>query len=120
MAYQAIAHGANGILYWGLHLGPENNPAWQAAKAVAEELRPIAAELAARPLPASLPLVYFETGHSLDRGIAYSLRPTRDGVLLIAVNEDKNPVLVSFGKTCTAPPRVAFAPFEAKVFRCSR
>lgn len=120
MALQAIVHGANGILYWGLHLGPENNPAWQAAKAVAEELKRLAAELAARPLPANLPLVYHETGHSLDRGIAYTLRPSRDGALLIAVNEDKNPVTVSFGKSCLAPPQVTFAPFEAKLFRCSR
>lgn len=129
MAYQSIVHGANGILYWGLHLGPENNPAWQAARAVAAELKQIAPELAARALPEKFALEYFETGHSLDRGVAYTLRPTRDGVLPIAVNEDKNPVDVSFGKLRYASCSVAlrngvlrdtFAPFEARVYRCLR
>jgi hypothetical protein len=118
MAFQSIVHGANGLLYWGLHLGPPDNPAWQAARAVAGELRLLAQELAARPLPSALRLEYFDTGHSLDRGIAYTLRPSRGGALLIAVNEDKNPVEVSFGAACEAPPRVLFAPFEVRLFRC--
>jgi hypothetical protein len=129
MAYQSIVHGANGILYWGLNLGPENNPAWQAARAVAAELKEIAPELAARAIPTRLSLEYFDTGHSLDRGIAYTMRPTKEGALLIAVNEDKNPVDVSFGKlgyaSCSVPLRGGvlrdrFAPFEARVYRCKR
>ena len=124
MAYQSIVHGANGILYWGLHLGTENNPAWQAARAVAAELKPIAAELAARPLTQKITLEYFDTGHSLDRGIAYTLRPSKDGALLIAVNEDKNPVEVSFHNlgftNCGIAPREEFQPFQAKVYRCKR
>ena len=125
MAYQAIVHGANGVLYWGLHLGPANNPAWQAARAVAAELKGLAAELAARPVARRLTLEYFDTGHSLDRGIAYTMRPTKDGgALLIAVNEDKNPVEVSFGNlgfaSCGMAAREAFAPFQAKVYRCKR
>jgi hypothetical protein len=125
MAYQAIVHGANGVLYWGLHLGPANNPAWQAARAVATELKGISAELAARPVARRLTVEYFDTGHSLDRGIAYTMRPTKDGgALLIAVNEDKNPVEVSFGNlgfaSCGMAAREAFAPFQAKVYRCKR
>lgn len=137
MAYQSIAHGANGILYWGLHLGPANNPAWQTARAVATELKQIHAELSARSIPVKLPLEYFETGHSLDRGIAYTLRPTKDGALLIAVNEDKNPVDVAIGglsqyKSCKVEfgtqtatlrggvLRQSFEPFAARVFRCTR
>lgn len=137
MAYQSIVHGANGILYWGLHLGPENNPAWQAARAVAAELKQIATELAARPAARKLTLEYFEMGHSLDRGIAYTLRPSREGAVLIAVNEDKNPVDAAIGqlnefKSCAVlfEPRAAtfrngvlrdtFAPFTARVYRCTR
>jgi hypothetical protein len=124
MAYQAIVHGANGILYWGLHLGPENNPAWRAARAVSTELKGISTELAARPLARKLTLAYFDTGHSLDRGIVYSLRPSKEGAVLIAVNEDKNPVEVSFGNlgfsSCGMAARELFAPFQAKVYRCKR
>lgn len=124
MALQSVVHGANGILYWGLHLGPEGNPAWQAARAVAAELKGLAGELAARPLERKLTLEYFDTGHSLDRGIAYTVRPSKDGAVVIAVNEDKNPVEVSIRNhgfaSCTMGGREVFAPFEAKVFRCRR
>lgn len=137
MAYQAIVHGANGILYWGLHLGPENNPGWHAASAVASELKQIATELAARASGPSITTEYFETGHSLDKGIASLLKSTRNGVLLIAVNEDKNPVDVVFGqlsgfKTCSVKfeqrtvafnngaLRDTFAPFTARVYHCTR
>lgn len=124
MAYQSIVHGANGILYWGLHLGPADNPAWRAARAVATELKAIAPELAARPLDRKLTLEYFDTGHSLDRGIAYTIRPTKDGALIIAINEDKNPVEVAFSNlgfaSCGIAPREAFAPFQARLFRCKK
>jgi hypothetical protein len=124
MAYQSIVHGANGILYWGLHLGPADNPAWEAARAVAAELKGLASELAARPVDRKLMLEYFDTGHSLDRGIAYTMRPSKDGAVVIAVNEDKNPVEVSIWNTgfrsCSIGARETFAPFEAKVFRCWR
>lgn len=137
MAYQAIVHGANGILYWGLHLGPENNPAWQAVRAVASELKEISNELAARPLGHIVSTEYFETGHSLDRGVSIVLKPTHDGALLIAVNEDKNPVDVSFGRltgfrSCSArfekraitlkngALRDQFEPFTAHVYECVR
>jgi hypothetical protein len=133
MAWQAVAHGANGILYWGLHLGPADNPAWEAVRATAAELKQWEAALAARPVGDSLRLEYFETGHSLDRGIAYTLRPLPDGgTLLVAVNEDKNPVEVSFGGLeklgrCSVPAegraaerRERFGPFTARVYRCSR
>jgi len=136
MAYQAIVHGVNGILYWGLHLGPANNPAWQAARGVATELSRIASALAERPSPQKLRLEYFETGHSLDKGIAYTIRRTPKGLLIIAVNEDKNPVRVALhdiggpNRNCSVEQegrsaavtngaiRDSFEPFVAHVYRC--
>lgn len=135
MAYQAIVHGVNGILYWGLHLGPENNPAWQAVRHVAAELKTIALELAEKPLKTELPIEYFDTGHSLDRGVALLVKPSKGGALLITVNEDKNPIDAAIGglnayRSCESLDRTrkvvltngvlreAYAPFEAKVYRC--
>jgi hypothetical protein len=130
MAYQAIVHGANGVIYWGLHLGPAGNPAWQAVRATVEELRDLAPELSARPLHAGVTLEYFDTGHSLDRGIEFIVKPSAEGVLLIATNADKNPVDVEFRglRGCrslsgAAPARPVlretFSPFEARVYRCA-
>ena len=91
---------------------------------MAEELKGLAPELAARPLPRKLSLEYFDTGHSLERGIAYTVRPSKGGAVIFAVNEDKNPVEVSFGNlgysSCGMAPREKFAPFEARLYRCSR
>ena len=130
MAFQSIVHGANGLLFWGLHLGPANNPAWQSARAVAAELKPFAKELAARPLPARLTLDYHDTGHSLDRGLAYILKPTANGAILIAVNEDKNPIDVTISglnayRSCTnanltnGALREKLPPFGARLYRCA-
>lgn len=136
MAYQSIVHGANGVIYWGLHLGPVGNPAWQAVKATVEELKTLEKELAAKRLDLPLQLEYFETGHSLDRGIEYVVKPSENAIVIVATNADKNPVDVEFrGLTKYRSCRVArenrdltvrngairdrFAPFAARVYRCS-
>lgn len=120
MAMQAIAHGVNGIVYWGLHMGPPGNPAWAAVKAAVEELRPVLPQLAlpARP-QTGLQIEYFDTGHSLDKGIEYIVK----GDVVIAVNADKNPVearLAGMPGSCAqgGPKRETFAPFEARLYRC--
>lgn len=118
MAYQSIVHGANGILYWGLHLGPPGNPAWQAAKAVAEELEPLAAELAARPLPSKVTINYIDTGHSLDRGIEYIVKPSGRGSLIIAVNADKNPVEATIKGPGACSRHETIEPFGVRLYRC--
>jgi hypothetical protein len=66
---------------------------------VAGEIRQLAAELAAAPVAARVSLEYHDTGHTIDRGIEWTLRPSGGGgaAVLIAVNADKNPVHVSFG-----------------------
>lgn len=97
MQYQTIAHGANGIIYWGLSYTPAGHPFWDDLAAVTRELKSIAGSLAARPVPLSVQAEYHDTGHSLDRGIEWIVKPAADGVLLIAVNADCNPVDVTLG-----------------------
>ncbi|MBM3764891.1 MAG: hypothetical protein FJW32_05830 [Acidobacteria bacterium] len=118
MAYQSIVHGANGILYWGLHLGPPDNPAWQAAKSVAAELKTIAPELAARPLATKLTIDYIDTGHSLDRGIEYIVKPSGRGSLIIAVNADKNPVEAVIKGPGACVHKDTIEPFGVRLYRC--
>ena len=120
MALQAIAHGVNGIVFWGLHMGPPGNPAWQAVKAAVEELQPLQPALAlpARP-QTGLEIEYFDTGHSLDKGLEYIVK----GEVVILVNADKNPLDVRLGKlpgSCGPARREHFAPFEARILRCGK
>lgn len=120
MAYQAIAHGVNGIVYWGPHMGPPGNPAWQAVKETVRELKTIEAALALPGQPQSgLEIEYFDTGHSLDKGLEYIVK----GDVVIVVNADKNPVDARLAKlpgACAAPRRERFTPFEARVYRCGK
>jgi hypothetical protein len=96
MAYQSVVHGVNGILYWGLEYTPAEAPVWKDLQCVATEFRELAPELAERPLKPALRLEYHDTGHSLDRGIEWVLKPSGAGAALIAVNADCNPVEVTF------------------------
>ena len=137
MAYQSIVHGVNGLLFWGLAYTPAGAPLWPELKSVARELRAVDQELAARPAPLPLALEYHDTGHSLDRGIEWIAKPARGGVLLIAVNADRNPVDVTFSglagfRSCTAgfdnrgatlhlgSFRDQLAPFDARLYRLLR
>ncbi|MBI3666335.1 MAG: hypothetical protein HY236_08945 [Acidobacteria bacterium] len=136
MTYQAIAHGLNGLLYWGLYSNPPDAPLWEDVRAVAGELRELKTELAARKAPLKLGLTYHDVGHSLDRGIEWIAKPGEHGVILMAVNADPNPVEVTFSgldafRRCQAlfesrTPglkdgawRDSFEPFGAHVYRLS-
>lgn len=125
MAFQAIAHGANGIVYWGLPMGPGGggggNPAWQAVKATVAEISQLRDALALPGRPQTgLEIEYFDTGHSLDKGLEYIVK----GDVVIVVNADKNPVearLSGLPAGCgAATGREQFPPFAARVYRCGR
>jgi hypothetical protein len=92
MAYQAIVHGADGLLYWGLASNPPAAPVWNDLHAVIGELAELAGELAAPPQKIGLPMEYHDTGHSLDRGVKWIAKPSRKGLVVFTVNADPNPV----------------------------
>lgn len=116
MAYQAIVHGATGLLWWGLHRTPPSSGLWESIAATARELKSIGAELAARPRSVALRIDYHDTGHSLDRGIEWIAKPSAGGVLLIAVNADKNPVEATL-RLGTWSQRELFEPFAVRQWR---
>ncbi|HWQ54176.1 MAG TPA: hypothetical protein VN442_10865 [Bryobacteraceae bacterium] len=113
MTWQAIIHGVEGVVYWGLSSNPPGAPVWGDLKAVLAELRQYRAELAAPPSKLPLKLEYHDTGHSLDRGIEWAAR----GRLLACVNADPNPVDVSIRGLRTSVVRERFAPFDVRLFK---
>lgn len=134
MAYQSIVHGVNGLLYWGLASTPPEAPLWMDLCAVSRVLHELKEALAARKSAGPLRLEYHDTGHSLDRGIEWIIKPAGRGVLLLAVNADPNPVEVTFSglkkyQRCEVlfesrlvnwsqgSFRDTFAPFDARVYR---
>jgi len=82
---------------------------------VTRELRGLDAALAAPGRAARLE--YHDTGHSLDRGVEWVLKP---GPVLLAVNADPNPVDVTFPWVAAGgggARRQRFAPFGVAVLR---
>ncbi|MBM3737085.1 MAG: hypothetical protein FJW39_14995 [Acidobacteria bacterium] len=96
MAWQAIVHGVTGLIWWGLSFTPREAPLWDELAAVATELKQLASELAAPRADLRLKLTYHDLGHSLDRGVEWIAKPSGKGILLAAVNADKNPVEATF------------------------
>jgi hypothetical protein len=95
MAWQAIVHGANGILWWGLSHTPQESSFWTDLTAVVKEIGAHAEALSEVREKLPLSLTYHDTGHSLDRGVEWIAKPSGNGYLLILVNADPNPVDVS-------------------------
>ena len=100
MAYEAIIHGANAVLYWGTAytkpvVGEPSNAngrprLWQDLLRVARELHPLDAALVAAPLKP--PVVrQADTYGSIDgTGILCSARRVGDDFVLVVVNETAN------------------------------
>ncbi|MDX1978734.1 MAG: hypothetical protein SFV51_00595 [Bryobacteraceae bacterium] len=112
MCYQSVIHGASGLLFWGLHTVPAAARFWFDLKAVTRELRDLESTLSAPSLSLQLKLEYRDTGHSLDRGIEWTARPS----LLIAVNADRWPVDVTL-RGAKGAQRLTFPPFGVALLR---
>jgi len=99
MAYDAIVHGAKGILYWGVSYTPQPSPFWSDLKRVVGELSGLHDVLAAAEMDVSVEIRYHELGHSVDAGVAVLAKELDGHVYLLTTNDDKNPVKVTFNIT---------------------
>lgn len=88
MAYDAIVHGANAILYWGTHYIEKESSLWQNLMKIARELRAIEPAVVGQ-VPQSQPTATAdETYGSIDgEGPRLMLRKAGQDWVLIAVNE---------------------------------
>jgi hypothetical protein len=96
MAYDAIVHGAKGILYWGVGYTPQPSQFWSDLKSVVRELSGLHEVLAAPAMELAVGIQYHELGHSVDAGIAVLAKAHEDEIHLLTVNDDRNPVKVTF------------------------
>jgi hypothetical protein len=88
MAYDAIVHGVNAILYWGTDYIEKDNALWRDLMKVARELRALEPAILGQ-CPENMPIAAAdETFGSVDgQGPRLMLRKTQDQWMLIAVNE---------------------------------
>ena len=95
MAYDAIVHGAKGILYWGTHYVEKPSPFWTDLKRVVRELHEMQHVLAAPFETLNIGVTLEPTLHSTDRGIAVMAKRVDGRLVLIVVNELHEPVSFS-------------------------
>ncbi|HDP35564.1 MAG TPA: hypothetical protein ENN29_10695 [Candidatus Hydrogenedentes bacterium] len=93
MAYDAIARGARGILYWGTASIEKDSTLWQDLMRLAAELRALQPVLSAHDAPIGIHVEVKETFGSVDRTIHVLPKQVGDKVWLIIVNECPDPLV---------------------------
>lgn len=106
MAYNAITHGARGILYWGLSYVPKDCPFIQDLSKVLNEIREMTPVILGKEMTRKPALRYYERGSSIAAGVEILGRKTGKGVYLIASNTGMDPAAVDFMEL---PPELAGA-----------
>ena len=96
MAYNAIIHGATGIVYWGTSYTPQPSPFWSDLKKVTRELAGMQNILTAKVVNFEIEKTYHELGHSVDAGIEMLIKNYNNKTYLLTTNADKNPIKITF------------------------
>lgn len=96
MAYNAIVHGANGIIYWGTNYTPQPSPFMNDLNRVTKELTEMLDVLASPTVNLNTKKRYHELRYSIDTGVEWIAKEVGGKTYLIAINSDKNPVKITF------------------------
>jgi hypothetical protein len=96
MAYNAIIHGATGIVYWGTSYTPQPSPFWSDLKKVTRELADMQNILTAKVVNFEIEKTYHELGHSVDAGVEILVKEYDNKIYLLTTNADKNPIKITF------------------------
>lgn len=92
MAWSAIAHGARGVLYWGMDAAPPRPAFRQSLYALTGELAALQPMLVAPDVAgARVEVIDSEDLHAPGRGVASLVRKTGGEWLVVLVNEDDRP-----------------------------
>ncbi len=100
MAFQALIHGANGLMYWGSYHTPQPSQCWTDIKRVVREVADLSGPLAEPSDPIKPAVDYLEMGRDVDAGIQCVAKRHKGKLYLFTCNADKNPckaVLSGFG-----------------------
>jgi hypothetical protein len=96
MAWNAIIHGANGLLWWGNSYTPPEHPFHNDLGKVTKRLRDLEDVIVAHSLESKIELEYHELGYSVDAGVEFLVKETEKGTWILAANADRYPVKVTF------------------------
>lgn len=92
MAYDAIVHGARGLLYWGTAYIEKDSDLWRGLLKVVRELADLQRVLSARDLEGKPRIAIPETFGSVDRGICVLGKNVDGQTWWLVVNEFQDPL----------------------------
>jgi len=96
MAFDAIVHGATGIIYWGTDFTPQPSSFISDLNRVTKELAGLQEVISAKTEKLTLETEYHELGYSVDAGVEIIAKRVHGKLFMITVNSDKNPVKITF------------------------
>ncbi len=92
MAYDAIVHGANGVIYWGTRHAPQPSEFIAGLNRITGELAEMKEVLASKNASIRIRKTYHELRYSVDAGVEILAKKYKGSLYLLTVNSDKNPV----------------------------
>jgi hypothetical protein len=95
MAYDAIIHGASGVIYWGTSHTPHPSEFIAGLNRVTRELAEMKEVLASGNAVLRIRKTYHELRYSVDAGVEILAKDYNGTLYLLTVNSDKNPVRVT-------------------------
>ena len=96
MAYNAIIHGAKGIIYWGTNYTPKSSEFINHLNLVTKELSKHESIFILENKSKNIGVEYHELGFSVDSGIEWILKEFKNKLYFITCNADKTPAKVTF------------------------
>ncbi len=96
MAFDAIVHGARGLLYWGTFAVEKGAPFWADLAKVIQELRDLQPVISAPDAAVNVDIMLQETSGSVDRAIRVLPKKVGDRIWFLVVNEWTEPLDYTF------------------------
>jgi hypothetical protein len=88
MAWDAILHGATGILYWGSYMVSSKSLFWISILGVTKEIAALESFLIGNELKDTIKIEPIQFTSSVPTRVAYTLRKFKDDYLLVVLQED--------------------------------
>ena len=96
MAYNAITHGVNGLMYWGLSYTPKDHAFIKDLSRILHEINDLTPAILGRDLSSKPTLRYAERGSTITSGVEILAKETDTGIYLITSNTSIDPAGVTF------------------------
>ncbi|MCK9411916.1 MAG: hypothetical protein M0Q53_06420 [Prolixibacteraceae bacterium] len=94
MAWDAILHGANGLIWWGTAFTPAGHPFHKDLTRVVNDLASINSVLSLPAKSNTIRFRYQEMGHSVSRGIEVMVKQDEKNIWILTANTESYPVKV--------------------------